>query len=391
MDTTTQTDATQTRIIAKGVPRPVISNITETDEMYEFDCDNINVSIMNSLRRVILSEIDTVVIRTEPYEKCDVVIHKNVSRINNEMLKQRLACIPIHIKDDSIQIEDYVIEVNVVNEENSTRLVTTEDFKIKNIKTGTYLRDVETRSIFPPNSFTGDYIVLTRLQPKIVTGQNAECIHFEAKMTRSNAKEHGAYNVVSCCSYMMMPDVLKQRESWKLYEQSKKDKGEEITDEMKKDWELLDAQRIYKKNAFHFNVESIGVYTNVEIIKKACDIMIEKISKLETMIKADELDIVKGKNSMDCMDIILENEDHTLGKVIEYALYKLYFEDDAILRYVGFNKFHPHDDYSVIRISKSNIGTEDETNTITKEEVHNLFENVCRIMKDVYEQIKSQI
>lgn len=371
------------------IPRPTVSNIVETDEELSFECDNINVSIMNSIRRVILSEINTVVVRTEPYEKCDVNIIKNVSRINNEMLKQRLSCIPIHINDESISIEDYIIELDVKNEENSIRLVTTEDFKIKNIKTGTYLRESEVRNIFPANKFTGDYIAFTRLQPKLVTGKNTECIHLEAKMTRSNAKENGAFNVASCCSYMMTPDVLKQREELSKYEEAEKAKGNELTEEQKKDWELLEAQRIYKKDSFNFTLETTGVYTNVELIKKACKIMKDKLQKISNLVKENRIEIVKGKNSMDCMDIILDGEDYTLGKALEYSLYKMYFEDVPLLNYVGFNKFHPHDDYSVIRVSKQS-DDEDSKTELTKEETMNLLDTACDALMNTYNQLEEQ-
>jgi len=49
-------------------------------------------------------------------------------------------------------------------------------------------------------------------------------------------------------------------------------------------------------------------------------------------------------------DIILENEDYTLGKVLEYLLYEHYYKDET-LTYCGFKKYHPHDEYSVIRIA----------------------------------------
>lgn len=374
------------------LPKPTISNITDTDETMSFECDNINVSVINSIRRVILSEIDTVVIRVEPHEKSDVIIHKNISRINNEMLKQRLACIPIHISDSSIDVENYLVEVNVVNNENAIRLVTTEDFKIKNIKTGTYLADDETRKIFPSHPLTGEYISFTRLQPKISAGHNAETIHLEAKMTRSNASESGAYNVVSCCSYMMAPDVVKQREMWTEKEEEAKAKGLELGEQERKDWELLEAQRIYKKDAFVFFIETIGVYTNQDIIKKACNVMLEKLDTIKMKINKGELDITKGKNVMDCMDIILEGENYTLGKVLEYGIHKLYFEDQPYLSYVGFNKFHPHDDYSVIRISKdTNYDKSSKQEPLTKERIHSILENVCDEISKIYIDIIRQL
>ena len=66
----------------------------------KFTLSDINVSLANAIRRTILSDIPTVIFKTFPYEKNQATIYINTSRLNNEILKQRLGCIPIHIKDD---------------------------------------------------------------------------------------------------------------------------------------------------------------------------------------------------------------------------------------------------------------------------------------------------
>jgi DNA-directed RNA polymerase subunit L len=52
-----------------------------------------------------------------------------------------------------------------------------------------------------------------------------------------------------------------------------------------------------------------------------------------------------------CYDIILENEDYTVGKVIEYLLYEKYYVQEKIFTFCGFKKYHPHNTDSVIRIA----------------------------------------
>ena len=54
-----------------------------------------------------------------------------------------------------------------------------------------------------------------------------------------------------------------------------------------------------------------------------------------------------------CYDIVLEGEDYTLGKVLEFILFNDYYQEE-ILTYCGFKKFHPHDDDSIIRIAFKN-------------------------------------
>ena len=59
--------------------------------------------------------------------------------INNEILKQRVGCIPIFINDLTIPIEDYIVELSKKNETNSVQYLTTQDFMIQNVKNKRYL------------------------------------------------------------------------------------------------------------------------------------------------------------------------------------------------------------------------------------------------------------
>ena len=52
----------------------------------KFTMSGINVSLMNALRRTILSDIPTVVFKTAPYEENKATIIANTSRLNNEIL-----------------------------------------------------------------------------------------------------------------------------------------------------------------------------------------------------------------------------------------------------------------------------------------------------------------
>jgi DNA-directed RNA polymerase subunit L len=56
-----------------------------------------------------------------------------------------------------------------------------------------------------------------------------------------------------------------------------------------------------------------------------------------------------------CFDIVLENEDYTIGKIIEYCMYAKFFDkeekDGKVLSYCGFRKMHPHDPDSIIRVA----------------------------------------
>ena len=82
---------------------PVVSNLTEENSHLKFRLSNINVSLANGLRRIVLSEIPTIVFRTTPHDKSKAKIQVNTTRMNNELIKQRLSCIPIHIQQTDFQ------------------------------------------------------------------------------------------------------------------------------------------------------------------------------------------------------------------------------------------------------------------------------------------------
>ena len=110
----------------------------EENGILTFTIEGINVSFVNGIRRTILSDIPALVFNCFPHDKNDADIHINTTRLNNEVLKQRLSCIPIHISELSLPYKELVVEINMKNESENTIDVTTEHFKIKNITSGKY-------------------------------------------------------------------------------------------------------------------------------------------------------------------------------------------------------------------------------------------------------------
>ena len=67
--------------------------ITNTENgILNFTLTGVNYSFANAIRRTILSDINTVVFRTFPYEENKASFIKNTTRFTNEILKQRLSC-----------------------------------------------------------------------------------------------------------------------------------------------------------------------------------------------------------------------------------------------------------------------------------------------------------
>ena len=120
----------------------------------KFTLEKTNVSVANAIRRTILSDIKVVCLKTNNITDNLINIHTNTTRLNNEITKHRLSCIPVHIKEWNESLENLELEVNVENTTDSLKYVTTGDFKIKDKNTNKYLSDSEVLKIFPANPIT---------------------------------------------------------------------------------------------------------------------------------------------------------------------------------------------------------------------------------------------
>jgi|SaaInlV_150m_DNA_4_1039716.scaffolds.fasta_scaffold04672_5 DNA-directed RNA polymerase subunit L len=352
-----------------------VTNVVENNNEIKFVLNGVDPCIANGLRRTLLSDIPCVVMKTIPHDQCKVNITKNTSKFNNEIIKQRLACIPIHITDLNTPIDQLELELDIENNTEEVMHVTTGDIKIKNIKTSTYLSDDDKRDIFPPNPMTGYYIDIVRLRPRLTPTSPGERITFTANLSIATVDDNSMYNMVSTCCYGNTQDETKVNEQYKIKEQELKDNG--VTGDnlelAMKDWTLLDAQRYFIPNSFDFTVKTVGVYTCKELLKIGCERLIEKAKTVKAAIESpgnnknvdDDAGVSedpenKTKNDVTIettastiqngYDITIDNEDYTLGTMLQYMVYSSHYEGDKQMTFCGFKKFHPHDTYIMIRI-----------------------------------------
>ena len=359
---------------------PTIASISETNDVYKFTLSDLNVSLANAVRRTILSDIPTVVFDADDSEQC--IVHINTCRLHNEILKHRLSCIPIHIDDLDLLPGNYIMELDITNDTDNMIIVTSEDFKIKNKTSNNYLTKDETRKIFPASPITNMFIDFARLRPKIGSSIHGEQLKLSCEFTIRTAKDNSAFNVVSKCAYGNTIDAIKAKENWKHVEDrlNSEDATRDEFDFQKKNYYLLDAQRSFIENSFDFVIQTVGVYENKDVVKKACVALQNKLVEFVQNVESNLIPINISETTMDnCYDIILENEDYTLGKTLEYILYEKYYKGEKILTYCGFKKFHPHDEDSTLRLAFSQ--------TIDKNMVGQYMKNVAIDAKDIFKKI----
>lgn len=364
---------------------PLLSNIITEDEVLKFTLSGLNVSLANALRRIILSEIPIAVFLTDYYNDNKCIIEENTSRLHNEIIRQRLGCIPIHEKDLEVLTDKYILEVDVSNDTDNILYVTTEHFKIKNKLNGNYLTEEETHRIFPKNNITQSYIDFVRLRPKISDSIPGEKIKLKCEFSVSDARYNSMYNVVSKCAYSNTHDITKIDEVWSDTENKllSTDVSKEEIEFQKKNFYLLDAQKYFIPDSFDFVIQSIGVYDNEEIVKKGCVVLQNKFIDFINQIDSDTVPIVLSESCIaNSYDIILENEDYTMGKVIEYLLYENYYVKEEKLSYCGFKKMHPHNNESIIRIAFID-------NVMDKNTVRQLLRSSCVDAQNIFKKIFS--
>lgn len=354
----------------------------EQQQTLHFRLSNVDVSVVNALRRTLLSDIPINVIRTELSEssssssdQCQILV--NTGRLTNEILKHRLSLIPIHSKhvtswDQGVKekpekwldrLPNHVeLEVNV-QAEDSLRWVTTEDFRLR-VKTGDedgtkrYLPTTVSQQIFPKNDMTQSFIEFARLRPKLAETIPGEHLHLVAQFSVGTAKENSSFNVVSKCAFHNTQqtnlDAVWEKELAKLETKDKLSAADVAA--RKKDFMCLDAQRHFVADSFDFVVQTIGIYRNEELLSTACKILQDKVLAFYDSVRDNEVLVRRSdKVSMDhCYDITLVKEDYTLGNLLVYLLIETYYDHDSVDRrisFCGFQKEHPHDENSILRIA----------------------------------------
>ena len=363
-----------------------ISARDEKGGVLTFTLSNINVSIANGLRRTILSDIPVIAFKTFPHSENRADFVTNTSRFNNEILKQRLGCIPIHIPDTTMPYNELLVEIHKKNDTNEMVYLTTADFRVKNIKSNKYLDQSTVNKIFPPDPITGDFILFARLRPKISNEVPGEEIKINARMSLHTAGEDGMYNTVSCCTYFNTPDKVAQKDGWqeKLSSMSEEEKDPVALTLAEQDYYNHAAKRLYIDDSYDFKIETIGVLDNSEICAKACGILIEKLMTIKQLADNGNLVVTQAASTIEnCHEILLEGYGYTIGKVIEYILHRDLYASSKTVNYLGFRKNHPHDSTSFIRIAYTSEFTNHED---IREDVSNACDEAVKIYSAIMDE-----
>lgn len=334
-----------------------LSNFQKSNDSLNFDIKGCNSSLVNCLRRVIISEVKTCGFRTEEYEESDLKVLENTSSLHNEFLLHRIGLIPINIKNvNETDISKYKFILNVSNKTQDIIDITTRDIKILNMDTG---KEEDNQTFFPMNPVTKDNILITRLKP---TPDGAgEHIHIEGKCSRGVGKEHIRFSPVSKIVFINKVDPKIYDIELKKYIAEHSELSEA---DAKHKFDIEESERHYHvddngdPNMFEFTLESIGVISPEDILLQGINQIVLKLKKfsaeLEKTLKSAKstISIKETQSLMKAFDITIENESHTLGHLLQSHINK--FSEDKDI-FVGYKNPHPLDKKIMLRLKVEDI------------------------------------
>jgi DNA-directed RNA polymerase subunit L len=358
-------------------------NYDEPSGCSSFEINNIDLAIINGIRRVILTDIPIAGIIGEKLENDDpsVDIVINNGALHNEIIIHRIGLIPICLKEE--EIDDYKdnsihIELNVKNTTNKTLDVLTSD--ITATRNSVNIDKKELADIFPANKISGNHILITRLR----TGEH---LHFKAKVVKRTGRDNASFNPVSLSNFSYIQDPK----------------------EADKKTSLLDKERSYYKNKygdavrFKFDIESINHNIGPKyLVSKSLDIIINKLEVLRRELNntdasaasaasaATKVKIQQFQDIAGTYEFIIEDEDDTLGNIIQSHIHNHFirennkYKDKISCTYIGYICPHPLKSLMILRISLENAGGASDAKIFST-----FLDDNCAIIAEELSKIKN--
>ena len=325
------------------------------NKFIQFNINNVDTSIVNSIRRVILSEIPQTGFYFDAYDNSDINVISNSSPIHNEFLAHRISLIPLHCSDD-MDVDElckYKYIINETNETDKIKTITSQHINIFDKDNNPVSSNIK-ETLFPKNPILkkkniDSYILITSLPPCV---NNPTTVHIDAKASCGIQKTSICYSCVSLCTFY---NIINDEE---LKAKTKSIEDDISIDEDKRKQCLGNLNTIEKYKLFHKNVygepnkfkfliESECGYTPQYILLQALTILKDKLTNLNTF----DPKYIEIKPNDNMYHVIIYNESHTLGNLLQALLFNKYCRPTSnVLTYIGYNVQHPLIDNVVLKL-----------------------------------------
>ena len=337
-----------------------------------FQLQPTHVSYANTLRRAILTEVESVGFRSDIKEDgstSDISVTKNTTPMTNEMLADRIGLLPVWAENPlTWDPEEYTFHLRVESDKDTSRDVVAADFEVRQRPaTG----DGEPATVgnvkfFNPNPITKQTCLIAILKGK-QPNQAPQAIELTARASMGTGRQHVRFSPVSQCSYKYTIDEDSERqkvvfEKWlqttKKVDPKSLEKEAERRDKLMREFKTMEVERCFLVNeknepySFDFTIESKGTLPVNYIIGRALEKISQKCMLYASIDRGDLPDHVKiqpAEARMKGFDIILQGEDHTLGNLLQTWMDENMIDKEEIT-YVGYKLPHPLRDEMVFRI-----------------------------------------
>tara|TARA_B100001094_G_C18134495_1_gene774224 strand:- start:96 stop:1301 length:1206 start_codon:yes stop_codon:yes gene_type:complete len=362
--------------------------------------EGLNKSVINSLRRTLLSSIPSVGFRTE-MKKTDIKIIKNTSPLHNEYLLHRISMIPLYINPDTYK-RDLLFKLNaVVKPGEPVTKITAQDFKVYRLKEGyeneddeidvnkfseTEIPESEKIEIFRP--FRGKYYCdITEL--KASNSETYDELNLYGIPRVSYAYEDARWQAVSMATYSFKRD--KEQFNKVLNE---KIKLENVSEDEKyafgKTLFISESERYFHRDNtcepywYEFKIDSVHNYSSKELFIKANELLVTELELVKNDLKnisnKEDSRISIEKNEENIYTLHIYGNDDTIGNILQNEISRN-INDDSDIIVCGYKKVHPLENIIMFNLSLKKDNKTNEQNAIKIIEV---FTESANNLIDIY-------
>ena len=360
--------------------------------------DGLHKTVVNSIRRVLLSSIPTVGFRTD-MNNTDIKIIKNTTSLHNEYLLHRISMIPLYINPIDYN-KDYLFKLVVSSQSDKPIItITANDFEIyprkevvqnnneNEIDFENYMMDKplslkQKKEIFRPFQGT-EFCMITEL--KSSKSSIREELELYGIPRVSYAYEDARWQAVSCATYSFKRDD-------ELFKQiiQEKMKIENIKEEDAYDFSnrlyISESERYFHRDVkcepywYEFKLNSTHYLSSKQLFIQATEILSKQLELLKEdlpkTVSEEDSRITIEELSKNIYKLVLHGNDDTIGSILQsYISNKIINEGDSGFVVCGYKKSHPLEDIIYFNISLEENKKSTQENIIS---IIELFSQACQ-------------
>jgi DNA-directed RNA polymerase subunit L len=338
--------------------------------------NGLDKTIVNGIRRTILSSIPTVAFRTE-INNSDLIVKKNDSSLHNEFLIDRIGLLPLYIDPMTYQ-KQYLFHLNVKNSElTPVTTVTAKDFEIYPLKKNVDptlidsisfddydklnpLTEKEKAKIFKPFKYNRKdyYCIITEL--KTTNSSTVQEIDIYGVPSVSYAYEDSKWQAVSNACYTFKKDE-------QLFEKVFQDKIKvnEIQKshqaKYKKELMISESERYFHRDLnaqpywYTFMIDAVHFMDSKEIFLQANQIIIDQLEILTKefpkLSSGDKSLLTLEELEDSIFKIHVSGFDDTIGSILQTYIASNMIDDKSLLSVCGYKRKHPLEEIIIFTVS----------------------------------------